>query len=193
MEKMKLTQEMIDSGKSFEELGFVWVDFLPYAECEQCAFELAGRIVIIDPDGVVYYSYNQAMIEAFYKLKYFSNIDTDDWDNEEGMRVLYDFMRRNDLFSSEVGYKVYHAGWETVWDILSNLYDAMDSKHTKVSSLSYKIGKMFASVLADEDIIKKIAESREVSEKMIDMLKIVKESEEAPKKNTIPMAMFAKK
>lgn len=39
MEKKTLTKEMIDSGKSFEELGFTWIPFLPYSECEQCAFE----------------------------------------------------------------------------------------------------------------------------------------------------------
>lgn len=39
MEKKKLTQEMIDSGKTLEELGFTMVDFLPYSECEACAME----------------------------------------------------------------------------------------------------------------------------------------------------------
>lgn len=189
MDKKILTQEMIDSGKSFEELGFEWVAFLPYSDCEECALEMARRLIIVDPDGVVYYNYNQEMIEGFYKLKYFSNIDTDNWDTDAGMKTLYDFLRKN---CTQHVTDCYGAGWEYVWDIINNLYDAINRKHVRTSSLSYKIGKMFESILTDEDVIKKIAESREISEKMIDMLKIFKEDEETPK-NTIPMAMFAKK
>ena len=190
MEKMKLTQEMIDSGKSFEELGFKWVTFLPYSDCEECALEMARRMIIVDSDGVVYYNYNQEMIEGFYKLKYFSNIDTDDWDTEDGMKTLYDFLRKN---RTQHLTACYGAGWDEVWNIVSNLYDAMNSKHVRTSSLSYKIGKMFESILTDEDVVMKLAESREVSEKMIDMLKVFKEHEDSPKGNAIPMTMFAKK
>lgn len=50
--------------------------------------------------------------------------------------------------------------------------------------------KMFESILTDEDIVKKLAESREVSEKMIDMLEVLQKHEKA---EVVPMKMFAKK
>lgn len=190
MEKKKLTQEMIDSGKTFDELGFGWEKFLPYSRCEECAMELASRIIIVDDDGVTYYNYNHEMIESFFKLKYFSNVDTDDWDTEDGMRALHDFMRKNP--NPEIN-TLWNPGWSEVWSILTNLYDAMEAKHKRKSSLDYKLGKIFESVLTGGDLVNTLAKSREVSEKMIDMVKVFKDHEEKPKTNIDTMKMFAKK
>lgn len=144
---------------------------------------------MVDPDGVVYYNYNMEMYEGFFKLKYMSNLDTDDWDTEDGMRTLYDFLRRN----RDDNNSAYLAGWDEVWNILSSLRDAMEKKHVRISSLAYKVSKVFGSLLENEDIVKKLAESREVNEKMIDMIKVFNDHEETKKADVIPMTMFAKK
>lgn len=91
MNKKKLTQEMIDSGKSFDELGFEWVR-PGFKKCEECALEMTAMACVPDEDGVMYESYKLPMIEKFLMAKYFTNIDTDDWDTEEGRYVIADFI-----------------------------------------------------------------------------------------------------
>lgn len=82
------------------------------------------------------------------------------------------------------------------------MYSSLAFKHEHTSTLSYKIGKAFESVLNDQDIVKTLAQSREVSEKMIDMLgvfnsdkeKAEKSQKSAGQKNSIPgLLNFAKK
>lgn len=147
-------------------------------------------MIVLDDDGVIYWHYNHEMIASFFKLKYFSDVDTDDWDNEAGMIMLHDFMRKNP--NPELN-TLWNPGWSEVWNILTNLYDAMEAKHKRTASLDYKIGKLLSSVLTDEDIIDKLAQNRDVIEKMIDMTKIYREKNKEPNSSTVTMKMFAKK
>lgn len=53
---------------------------------------------------------------------------------------------------------------------------------------------MLESVIGDGDIVKNLAQSREVSEKLIDMLAIFREHEKSETPvNGVPLTMFAKK
>lgn len=187
MEKKKLTQEMIDSGIDFKDQGFEWCALLPYSECEKCALELASRTIVADVDGVTYYNYNQLLIERFFKFKYFSNIDTDDWDTEDGMRILYDAFRNAESCD------IYQAGWDIVSDIVCDLFVAIEEKNKRTASLDYKIGKMLSGILDGEDIIEKVAQSRDVTETMAEMIRVFKENKSDRSAKNIPLTFFAKK
>ena len=187
MDKKRLTQEMIDSGKSFEELGFTKISFLPYSECVACAREMVTMKAVPDPDGVMYTVFDDLAVEAYLYFKYFTDVDTDDWNTEKGRYALTDFYRKNDL-------REYSRDWSCIEDIYLNMYDAMEKKHNHTSSLSYKIGKAFESILGNEDIVRRIAESREINEQMIDILGVYRKAKE--KETTadgLSMKMFARK
>ena len=123
MEKKKLTAEMIESGKGFHELGFEYVELLPYALCEECALELISQTVIVDPEDFLYRRYNSDAIEAFIMIKYFTNLDTDEWNSEDGMRSLFDFCRKSGCLYAE---QVRSSGWSLVKEMVDRLYEAME-------------------------------------------------------------------
>lgn len=194
MEKIQMTREAFEND-TFE---FKTISFIPYAQKEEMAEKLVMATLICDSDGCAYMSYRYDLFKLFLIAEYYTNIDTTEWDSEEGHAMIFDYMtqfgnknhshyewmRENAEFQSEM---------KIIDSIFWHMYGALSEKHELTSSLPYKIGKTFASILGDEDIIKTLAQNREVSEKMIDMMRAYKEHEETPKAGTIPMAMFAKK
>lgn len=173
MDKKKLTKEAMNDG-TFE---FAYVGSIPYKQKEEMAERLAGHTVICDPSGCAYLSYRYNLIRMFLIAEYYTNIDTSDWTSEDGQAELYDYMTSDkNRYPKMCDDSVFISDIMDVEDIFQRMFDAVASKHERISSLSYKIGKAFESVLADGDIVKHIAESREVSEKMVEMLGVFKEN-----------------
>lgn len=190
MDKIKLTKEMLESGKSFEEVGIKIIELLPYLNCEECAAELVQNTFILDESGVAYEAHTTPLMKEFLAAKYFTNINTDDWDTHEGRAALYDFFCRV-LTPKQLTNCCWASGWSLVEEICYHLKEALEKKHEHENSLGYKIGNAFGSILdGDGDIIQRIADSRDISEKMIDMIKVFNDH-----KKTAPaqMKMFAKK
>ena len=192
-EKKILTQEMMDSGNNWKELGFdMRQDRLTWEECEECAMELVSRTTVPDDDGVFYWSYRKILEETFYKVKYLTSVDTDNWETDEGRVAVVNFAFKSGLYD-DLG-DCFGTGWEIVEDTAFDLFNALKVKHEHTSSPLHKIGKTFESILGDKDIIKSIAESREVSEKMIEMVGIYRDAKEKEKPaGGLPLNMFAKK
>lgn len=201
MKKNQLTQEALENNT----FDFKACSFIPYLQKEEMAEKLVQATAICDADGCSYMSYRYDLARMFLIVEYYTNIDTSDWNTEEGQASLFDYMTRygdellsryekmceNDAFKHDIA---------IVNSIYSRMYTAMAFKHEHTSSLSYKIGKAFESVLNDQDIVKTLAQSREVSEKMIDMLGVFnannsdKEKTEKNHKNSVPgLLNFAKK
>lgn len=199
MDKILLTKEMLEDGS----FNFEFCTFVPYQKKEEMAEKLAQATVICDPDGCAYMSYRYEPIRMFLIAEYYTNIDTSDWDTEEGQSTIFDYMtcRENkslsrydkmcerEEFKHDIG---------IVDSIYSRMYSSLASKHEHTSTLSYKIGKAFESILNDQDIVTALAQSREVSEKMIDMISVFNKTKNE-KGNTNPNATvqgvlnFAKK
>ena len=200
MNKIQLTQEALENNT----FDFKACSFIPYRQKEEMAEKLVQATEICD-DGITYKSYRYELTRMFLIVEYYTNIDTSDWDTEEGHANLFDYMTRygdelmsryekmceNEEFKHDI---------EIVDSIYSDMSLALSFKYRHTSSLSYKIGKAFESVLNDQDIVKTLAQSREVSEKMIDMLGVFntnnsdKEKTEKNHKNSSPgLLNFAKK
>lgn len=140
----------------------------------------------------MYPSYNFGLVQVFLQFKYMTDVDTDDWDTEEGRMILYDMNRRGK--APFLDHLIYRRGWHEVDFIYGYLYDSLKAKHERRSTLDYKIGKTFEGILGDRDIVKVLAESREVSEKLVDMLAIFRETKNAEEDaKVMPLTMFAKK
>lgn len=206
MKKIQLTQEALENNTFDFKSG----SFIPYKEKEKMAEKLMQATVICDSDGVAYISYRYDLVKMFLIVQYYTNIDTSDWDTEEGQMALYDYMTSyGDCLQNRYEWmcekEEFKHDIEIVEGIFSRMYSALAFKHEHSSTLSYKIGKAFESVLNDQDVVKTLAESREVCEKMIDMIgvfnannankeKTEKEGTPLNQKNAVPgLLNFAKK
>ena len=133
----------------------------------------------------------ELIIECQQKCKYFTNLDTEDWNAPEGRMALYNLVASSFTHGALTN-EIFVKSWWTVDEIYDGLYKAIQARVERTNSLSYKIGKSFESILGDEDIVKKIAENRKITEKPIDMMKVLEDKEKESKEKT-PLNMFAKK
>lgn len=194
MDKIQLTKEALENNT----FDFKAACFIPYKDKEEMAEELAQATVICDPDGVAYISYRYDLARMFLIAKYYTNIDTSEWDNQEGREAIFDYMTCSDQTQSRHERMCNSPAFKRDIEIVDELYSRMCSalmlKHEHTSALSYKIGKTFESVLNDQDIVKTLAQSREVNEKLVDMLGIF---HKATNENNLPASQgvlnFAKK
>lgn len=173
MDKIQLTQEAIENN-SFD---FAYSMFVPYENKEAFAEKLLDKTVICDPSGASFLGYRYELVRMFLIVEYYTNIDTTDWDSEDGQKAIFDYMT-SPCDGAESRYEKMCRSCEFMRDIaivdsiFNLMYKAVTLKHSQTSSLSYRIGKVFNSVFGDDDIVKTLAESREVSEKLIDMIGI---------------------
>ena len=176
MEKKKLTQEMIDSGKGFEELGFVEIqERLPYSVVEDAARELVDNIVVLDPLGVTYETYRRDIELCFVFLKYLTNLDTTEWDAEK----LYD------VFGAYVD-GASNAQWNRITDLYDDMYWVVRERYGRQKCLDYKLGLLVDALMKQTD-----TDAKEMGDRLIDLMDKVKEADEQPPAPVL--TMFAKK
>lgn len=179
MEKIQLNSEAMENN-SFD---FEFICFIPYKQKEEMAEKLALSTVICDPDGCAYMSYRYDLARMFLIAEYYTNIDTSDWDTEEGRALIFDYMTRHyneflSRYEKMCEMEEFKHDIAIVDGIYSRMYSSLAFKHEHTSSLSYRISKAFESILNDQDIVKTLAQSREVSEKLIDMIGIFNKNKE---------------
>ena len=160
-----------------------YLEKVSYAQIEACALEMADLTIVSDPDGVVYRAYTLPLVRHFLAAKYFTDVEVSDVATFEDWEEVYN--------ETELDWaKIYEMGWERVEEIYHLIFESIKLKHERVSSISYKVGKTLDGVLTD-DVVKTLAESREVNEKMIDLLKLAEIGKNA--KTDDKLIRFAKK
>lgn len=176
MEKKKLTQEMIDSGKGFEELGFTEIqERLPYSVIEEAARELVDNVVVLDPLGVTYETYRRDIELCLVFLKYLTDLDTTEWDAEK----LYD------AFGSYVD-STNNAQWDRITDLYDDMYWVVRERYDRQNCLDYKLGQLVDALTKQTE-----TDAKEMGDRLIDLMDKVKEADEqAP---APVLTMFAKK
>ena len=173
-EKIKLTQEMLDSGKTFSELGFKFEEKpVPYSVLEEAALEFANLAYVIDDLGVVYENYSYDMEWAYVCLKYFSNLDVEDCDKE----ILWNFVGAMD------GFDYHNINCERFKNMVYRMFYILEKRVQRENCLDYKIGLLV-------DALKNINEEQtnETAEMLVDLMDRVKDTEAKP-----VLTMFAKK
>lgn len=162
---------------------FRYLNKVSYAQIEACALELADLTIISDPDGVVYQAYTLPLVRHFLAVKYFTDMEVSDIPTIEEWEETFNKV--------EIDWcKIYEMGWERVEEIYYLIFESIKLKHEHTSSIAYKIGKALDGVLTD-DAVKTLAESREVNEKMIDLIKLAEIGKNA--KAGDKLIRFAKK
>ena len=168
VEKKQLTKEMLDKG--FNEAGFKVVETpLPYSDVESAALELMNLAVIIDPIGVVYEDYSYDLEYTYIILKYFTDLDTENWDKE----TLYQFVGLA-FYDIKVNVNIFRFD-----DMIYRMRKMVEKRTARENSLDYKLGK-----LVDAYINMNLEEAQNNTEKIIRMIN----KEERPE-----LTMFAKK
>jgi len=131
--------------------------------------------LVIDESGQIsYVSYKRPLLETYLLVKYYTNIDIDDIEDDDGYMKLFDYLVANDLYEKLImqtsqDYRGH------VDEIEWRLRDAAESVYEKKNSLGYKLDKAFGFLFTGEDLIDQIAAAENINEKMIDMFKAVRE------------------
>ena len=123
--------------------------------------------------------------------KYFTNMDDYEFENAEYQNALYDYFAANDIYPAEYDYLI-DDGWGQAKRIFEDLSGLLIRKHEAESNPVNKFIRMLNEYMGMDDLEKKMAETREVNEKMIDMMNALKEKEEKTV-DKAQMMLFAKK
>lgn len=156
---------------------------LTYDEKLQFAGEYARAAIVID-DGneIAYQVYELNAVEYFLFLKYYTNIDTEDFEFEYGKAYEF-FVRHKKVFNDICGSDFQ----DTLFMGMKYLQNTI-SFYEKTHSLEYKVKHFLGSIL-NEDILKIVSESKLLNEELIDLLHKPKRDN-----NVVPMfESFAKK
>lgn len=183
MEKIKINVNETEFD-GWEKIGLYGNDAImarmriPMEEKERFALELAESTIVLDPEsGVAYQSYLYEVIFMFLIVKYFTNINVEELDTEDGHKKLYDYLSNNGLTDKLTSYicKPENDDLMLINDMYDKIREAISSVYREKNGLAYKIKTSFASVLSSEDLSESLAKSQDVNAKMIDVLGAVME------------------
>ena len=171
MKKTTQTKEAIENNT----FDFAFCHFIPYSEKEEFAQKLVLGTVICDPEGIGYIGYRYELIRMFLIVQYYTNIDTSDWETEDGQAMIFDYMTQyGDDYRNRYGKMCEDEEFKEDIGIIDDIFNKMASSiimmHESTSALSYRIGKAFGSILGNDDIIKALSESREINESLIQLI-----------------------
>ena len=118
--------------------------------------------------GIAYETYNAELIRAFLILRYYTDLDLAEYDNQDGRCMVHDALAS-------------HGMWREIMDIVDADMDDVDVIAYKLGSsarrsfeekhsLSRLVMKTFGALLGTEDLMQTIAKAETLNGKLIDML-----------------------
>lgn len=147
---------------------------IPYEEKEQMAKEYVAYTTVLDEENyAVYESYQTELIELLLTCKYYTNIDTEEMQDERSWKMLYDYLAANKML--EELRRVVQEDFYRVIGIGSYISDSLKKTFEAKHSLSVRLLKTFGSILTDEDMAETLAKSEEVNSVMLDLIGAYKE------------------
>lgn len=156
-------------GKSIEVKSAI-----PYEEKEQMAKEYVAYTTVLDEENyVVYESYQTELIELLLTCKYYTNIDTEEMQDEHSWKILYDYLAANKML--EELRRIVQNDFYRVLGIGSYISDSLKKTFEAKHSLSVRLLKTFGSILTEEDMAETLAKSEEVNSVMLDLIGAYKE------------------
>lgn len=188
--KVAIPESVYDQWSEICEIGgqkIMMRNYIPYSEMVEFATEYAQHTCVIDNDAqIAYGAIEHQKIEDYLVLKYFSNVDVDDMDDPfeyaANLKMLIEKDVGNFFYENDGNVS------DTKW--LANTFaEETRTIYNQYHSLGAKIIKSFGGLLNSGDLIKEIAESREISERMIDFV----QSKDNALDNVTLFKQFAKK
>lgn len=147
----------------------------------------SARCAIDDVQEMMYIAFDRRPIEMYLFLKYYTNIDVDEF--EADMETLYDAVLPyfNDI--QEACYSDYYDCELIAEKYMERAIEIYNAQH----SLSQKVKTMLGGLLDVEDIGKLISESKFVNEEMIDLLQKAKVREDHKSESNVTVFPWAAK
>lgn len=178
-EQFKITADMIkfDEAKTVTGADGKSIEVkteIPYEEKEQMAKEYAAYTMVLDEENyAVYHSYQTELIELLLICKYYTNIDTEEMQDERGWKMLYDYLMTNEML--EKVRCLVDKDFYRVLGIESYISDSLGKTFEAKHSLPVRLLKTFGSILTEEDMAETLAKSEEVNSVMLDLIGAYKE------------------
>lgn len=182
MEKAKINYDILKQEETVELVGKNGDKIhvrrnISYEEKEALAYELVAGVFVIDDEAkVCYTSYKKPLYETYLRVKYYTDIDVGNVD-EEGYAKLFDYMVMNELYEKVMNVIMYDYS-RCVEEIVWLLKTASETVYEKQNSLGGKLEKVFGFLFTGEDLTEQIAAAEDINGKMVDMFKAVKERDE---------------
>ena len=120
----------------------------------------------------------------FLIAEYYTNIDTSEWDSEDGRAMIFDYMTRcGDELTSRYDKMCGNESFVNDLHIIETIYlamcDALTQRHEFTSSPAYKIGKVMDTVTENMDILSHLPDDHESMEKLIDVMGMLRKKDSA--------------
>ncbi len=178
-EQFVITADMVKFGetktiKGLDGKSIEVKTVIPYEEKEEMAKEYVAYTTVLDDENyAVYNSYQTDLIEMLLICKYYTNISTDDMQDERGWRMLYDYLMTNEMM--EKLHTVVYNDVSAVLRIIRYISSSLEKTFTAKHSLPVRLLKTFGSILSEEDMAETLAKSEEVNNVMLDLIGAYKE------------------
>lgn len=144
-------------------------EHISYDEKEAMAIELAMYTSVTDEDAAIMYdSYKKPLLECALIAKYYTNIDVSEMESEKDWKILIDWLTMNGVYG--VLLDAVEDDYKMVKELYVLMRHATYRSYEESHTLSAKIKKSFASLLADEDIAETIAKSEDVNRQMVSLM-----------------------
>lgn len=180
MENMKKVNFAFDGikqeTKEFEMGGVkvTAVNKIPYDQKIECAKFMAARSYMEDTDnpGYVVHNVNRQAIEMQAFLMFYTNA------NVEGMSI--DAIREMyDNLYDDAGYKAFsrytYEDRSDVWTMGANFNEVIIDRIEAKRNKGFDISSIFDAFMSDSNPAATIAQNRELNERLIDAMRVVKE------------------
>lgn len=142
--------------------------WIPYDQREALAMDIVNTTMTEDEEaGICYEKYVADMIETFFILKYYSDLELGDYEMEYAKKV-YDWFTNNNHDRSELceitGYR------SDVEPIVDRLKNGVKAHIAGMNSTQAQIRKLIDSIYGNQGLIDELAKSTELNEEMISLL-----------------------
>jgi len=142
---------------------------LPREEKNRMALDLAQAALVFDEElGIVYEGYTYEAVLVMCMMRYYTDLDVSEYEDENGWNTLCDILESNALLDNL--YDMLSYDLDTVLGIYEKIKTAATRTFEHKHSLGYRAGRAFGSILTDEDITATLAKAEGVNSTMIDLL-----------------------
>lgn len=125
-------------------------------------------LVMDEESGIAYEGYNTDLIRAFLILGHYTDMKLAEYDTPEDWREVYDTIASYGLWKEIM--EIVDADMTDVDSICYRLMCSAKRNFEQKHSLSYRLGRVFESLLGTEDLTDTIAHAAGLNSKLIDML-----------------------
>lgn len=161
---------------------------LPVREKQELALDLAQAVMVFDEElGVAYEGYTYDTVLLVLVMRHYSDLDMTAYADEAGWNELHDLLASHGQIDPL--YAIVQSDLDQVLAIYHRIRDAARLTFERRHSLSYKAGKAFASLLAEENLMTTLAKAEDINSQMIDMLGAYRKTHptgQAPGGGTLP-------